>query len=479
MIMRSKNIISWGLALGLLTLIGCQTNKELPKLQKEQLPTEFLNRSASLETDTSANLAELSYRDFFSDEQLVALIDSGLQRNNNMLVAVKQIESAQETLKQMKWGYLPTADLSIGAASINRPSNNSMNGMMASQFMGKSYMEDYSSTLSISWEADIWGKIKNQKAGALAAYLSQKEAANAVRTGLIAGIAQGYYNLLLFDQQKIISQQNLAIVDSTLHITKVQQRLGLSNSLAVQQMENSRDNLLKSIRIIAENTAIQENALSALVGKLPALQTGRGSLLALKERTVFGTGVPAAMLSRRPDIRAAEYAFLQTVSDVKVSRANMYPALRITAQGGLNSFTSSNWFNIPGSLFGMVSGSLTQPLLQGRRLKTALNQAVIRSEQAELQFKEAVLQAASEVSTTMEQIASLQDQQRYNDQLVERNRQLIQQAKILFRNDMATYLEVLAAQQSKLQAELDQMQVKSKMLYAEVALYKALGGGLN
>jgi multidrug efflux system outer membrane protein len=220
MIMRSKNIISWGLALGLLTMIGCQTNKELPKLQKEQLPNEFLSRSASLETDTSANLAELSYRDFFSDEQLVALIDSGLQRNNNMLVAVKQIESAQETLKQMKWGYLPTADLSIGAASINRPSNNSMNGMMASQFMGKSYMEDYSSTLSISWEADIWGKIKNQKAGALAAYLSQKEAANAVRTGLIAGIAQGYYNLLLFDQQKIISQQNLVIVDSTLHITQ-------------------------------------------------------------------------------------------------------------------------------------------------------------------------------------------------------------------------------------------------------------------
>ncbi len=349
MIMRSKNIISWGLALGLLTMIGCQTNKELPKLQKEQLPAEFLSRSSSLETDTSANLAELSYRDFFSDEQLVALIDSGLQRNNNMLVAVKQIESAQETLKQMKWGYLPTADLSIGAASINRPSNNSMNGMMASQFMGKSYMEDYSSTLAISWEADIWGKIKNQKAGALAAYLSQKEAANAVRTGLIAGIAQGYYNLLLFDQQKIISQQNLAIVDSTLHITKVQQRLGLSNSLAVQQMENSRDNLLKSIRIIAENTAIQENALSALVGKLPALQMDRGSLLALKERTVFGTGVPAAMLSRRPDIRAAEYAFLQTVSDVKVSRANMYPALRITAQGGLNSFTSRNLFNIHGS----------------------------------------------------------------------------------------------------------------------------------
>ncbi len=468
-----------GIIGSLLLLLGCKTNRQIPALQKEQLPQQFLTKNESVEVDTAADLAALSYRDFFKDEKLIALIDSGLLHNNNLLVAVKQIESAQETMKKMKWGYLPVVDLSVGAASINRPSNNSMNGMMASQFMGKSYMEDYSSTLTLSWEADIWGKIKNQNAGALASYLAQKEATIAVRTGLIAGIAQGYYNLLLFDQQKLISQQNLAIVDSTLQITQVQQRLGLSTSLAVQQMENSRDNLLKSIRVIEENIAIQENALQALVGQFPKDDISRGNLLSLVERDVFATGVPADMLSRRPDIKQAEYTFLQTVSDIKVTRANMYPALRITAQGGLNSFTASNWFTVPGSLFGMLSGSLTQPLLQGRQLKTAYNQAIIRSEQAELQFKETVLQAVGEVSNTLEQIASLQDQQQYNDQLVARNQQLVKQAKVLFKNDMATYLEVLTAQQSKLQAELDQMQVKSKKLYAEVTLYKALGGGAN
>ncbi|WP_343555101.1 efflux transporter outer membrane subunit [Sphingobacterium sp.] len=477
--MRSKNNICLGIICSLLLLLGCKTNRQIPVLQNEQLPQQFLTKNESVEVDTAADLAVLSYRDFFKDEKLIALIDSGLLHNNNLLVAVKQIELAQETMKKMKWGYLPVVDLSVGAASINRPSNNSMNGMMASQFMGKSYMEDYSSTLTLSWEADIWGKIKNQNAGALASYLAQKEATIAVRTGLIAGIAHGYYNLLLFDQQKLISQQNLAIVDSTLQITQVQQRLGLSTSLAVQQMENSRDNLLKSIRIIEENIAIQENALQALVGQFPKDGISRGDLLSLVERDVFATGVPADMLSRRPDIKQAEYTFLQTVSDIKVTRANMYPALRITAQGGLNSFTASNWFTIPGSLFGMLSSSLTQPLLQGRQLKTAFNQAIIRSEQAELQFKETVLQAVGEVSNTLEQIASLQDQQRYNDQLVARNQQLVKQAKILFKNDMATYLEVLTAQQSKLQAELDQMQVKSKKLYAEVALYKALGGGAN
>ncbi|TYR31795.1 efflux transporter outer membrane subunit [Sphingobacterium phlebotomi] len=473
-----RNIVSLGFLFGLCFMTGCRSSQQLAKQQPAEVPEEFVYSHGQLDIDTTEALATLSYHEFFADEQLIALIDSGLVRNNNMLVAIKQIESAQETMKQAKWGNLPFVDLSAGVASITRPSDNSMNGIMASQFMGQSYMEDYSSKLTISWEADIWGKIKSQKAATLAGYLETQEATNAVRTSLIAGIAQSYYNLLLLDQQKVISEQNLAIVDSTLEITKVQLRLGMTTSLAVQQLENSRDNLLKAIRVIDENRGVQENALNALVGEMPQHLTKRGNIRDLQLRDNLATGVPAALLSRRPDVKQAEYAFLRSSSGVKVARANMYPALRITAEGGLNAFTASNWFNVPGSLFGVLSGSLTQPLLQGRRLKTAYNQANIQAEQAELQFKESVLQAVTEVSTILEQISSLQDQQVYNNQLVKRNQELIEQAKILFKNDMATYLEILTAQQTKLQAELDQMQVKSQLLYAEVALYKALGGGV-
>lgn len=207
--------------------------------------------------------------------------------------------------------------------------------------------------------------------------------------------------------------------------------------------------------------------------------TTRSRLTDLNERNSFATGVPISLLELRPDIKQAEYIFRRSVSDFKFARANMYPSLRITAQGGLNAFRASDWFSIPGSLFGIVAGSLTQPLLQGRQLKTAYNQATIRSEQAELQYKESVLQAVTEVSTILEQIASLRDRQTFTGQQVARNQELIQQTNIMFRNDMATYLEVLAAQQSKLSAEIEQMQIKAQLLYAEVALYKALGGGVN
>lgn len=472
-----QKIYNTGYALSLLFMVGCATPKKVAEIPEQKLPEDFTYEMADIAIDSSDNIAVLSYKDFFQDDNLIALIDSGLLRNNNMQVAIKQIELAQETMKQVKWGYLPVVNLAAGSSSITRPSDNSMNGIMASQFMGKPYMEDYSSTLDVSWEADIWGKIKNQKAAALATYLESAEAVKAVRTGLISSIAQGYYNLLLFDQQKLVSQQNLAIVDSTLTMTKVQNRLGLSNSLAVKQLENSRDNLLKSIRQIEENITVQEYALHALVGELPKRGTERNVLTDLEERGIFETGVPANLLQLRPDIKQAEFSFRRSVSDIKIARANMYPSLRITAQGGLNAFRASEWFSLPGSLFGMVAGSLTQPLLQGRQLKTAYNQAGIRSEQAELRYKESVLQAVTEVSTILEQIASLREQQVYTNQQVERNQELIQQTNILFRNDMATYLDVLAAQQSKLQAELEQKQIKTQMLYAEVVLYKALGGG--
>ncbi len=474
-----NKIIQIGFGILLLTTMGCGGSKHLSSIPKSNISKDFSFETSSLPVDSTQTIASLSYKDFFKDKVLVDLIDAGIERNNNMQIAIKQIEIANETMKKARSGYLPLIDLSVATANVSRPSKNSLNGRFASEFFGSPYIQDYMSTVNLSWEADIWGKIKNEKAGALARYLESVEAVKAVRTSLVAGIAQGYYNLLMLDEQRLVSKQNLSIVDSTLVMVNVQNRLGTSNSLAVKQLENSRDDLLKSIRQIEENITLQEFAITALVGDFPSRNLVRNRLINLEESDNFPTGIPLDLLELRPDIKQAEFVFRRSVSDIKIARANMYPNLRITAQGGLNAFRASNWFSIPGSLFGMVAGSLTQPLLQGRQLKTAYNQAGLRSEQAELQYKESVLKAVTEVSTVLEQISSLKDRQIYTNQQVERNLELIQQTNIMFRNDMANYLEVLAAQQSKLNAEIEQMQIKGQLLNAEVTLYKALGGGSN
>lgn len=474
-----NKIIRAGFVVLVLTLMGCGSTKNLSNIPKSNIPEDFSFETSSITVDSTETIASLSYRDFFKDKVLIELIDAGLERNNNMQVAIKQIEIANETMKKAKLGYLPLIDLSVATANVSRPSENSLNGRFASDFFGSPYIQDYMSTVNLSWEADIWGKIKNEKAGALARYLESVVAVKAVRTSLVAGIAQGYYNLLMLDEQRLVSKQNLSIVDSTLVMVNIQNRLGTSNSLAVKQLENSRDDLLKSIRQIEENITLQEFATTALVGDFPSRNLIRNKLMDIPENNSFPTGIPLDLLEFRPDIKQAEFVFRRSVADIKIARANMYPSLRITAQGGLNAFRASNWFSIPGSLFGMMAGSLTQPLLQGRQLKTAFNQAGLRSEQAELQYKELVLQAVTEVSTVLEQISSLKDRQIYTNQQVERNLELIRQTNIMFRNDMANYLEVLAAQQSKLNAEIEQMQIKGQILSAEVTLYKALGGGAN
>lgn len=462
------------LCLTLMVTTACKSVKYVPN--QTAVPATFQQDNGAIESDSSS-IATLSYKEFFSDQILLDLIDTALLNNNNLQVAIKQIDIATESMKQAKWGYLPQIGFSVGTGTVTRPSDNSMNGMMAGQFMGKKYMEDYTTAVNISWEADIWGKIKGRKEMALSSYLQTQEASKAIQTRLVSTIAQGYYNLLMLDLQKDISLKNLSLIDNILQMTRVQHALGLTTLLAVQQQEGNRDLVLKSIPVLDEQIIIQENTLQALVGRMPGHIERKTSLLTLQTKDHLATGVPAMMLALRPDVRTAELEVQKSFAQVHVAKVSMYPSLNITAQGGLNAFKASDWFNIPGSLFGALTGSLTQPILQGRQLKTAFNQSKIASAQAEIQFKESVLQAVGEVSNILASMASLKEQEEISRGLVARNQEMIRNADILFKNDMATYLEVIAAQQSKLQAELDNAAIKSQRLYTEVNLYRALGGG--
>lgn len=191
----------------------------------------------------------------------------------------------------------------------------------------------------------------------------------------------------------------------------------------------------------------------------------------------LSTGIPSELLSYRPDIKTQELNFRRSVASINIAKANMYPVLNITAQGGLNAFKASDWFSIPGSLFGMAAGSLMQPLLQGKQLKTQYEQAKISSQQAELQFKQSVIQAVGEVSDVLVQTDKLKEQRSIAEALVKRSNETVKNAETLFKYSEASYLEMLVAQTNKLQAELDLANIKTQQLNATTSLYRALGGG--
>lgn len=437
------------------------------------LPEAFRNETAS---DTT-NIATISYKDFFKDPVLVGLIDKAIKQNNDLKIALKQIESASLGYTRSKWGNIPKIDATIASGSITRPSDNSLNGISLGQFLGQKYIEDYNTSFNISWEADIWGKISGAKEEALAEFLKTQEAAKAVKTRLVSEVVQGYFNLLMLDKQLEINQKNLSFADSTLTILKKQQELGMITSLAVQQQEITKDQIAKNIPATESLINIQENALSILTGVMPDKIERTSTLDAVVMPDNFATGIPSQLLAYRPDVKSSELDFRKSIATVHIAKMSMYPALNITAQGGLNSFKSSNWFEVPGSLFGIATGAIAQPILNGKRLKTQYKQAQIASEQAEITFKQSVLKAVGEVSDALVQIEKLGQQQQIGESLATKADEVAKNSLTLYKYNEATYLEVIIAQSNRLQSELDLAAIKTQRLNAITALYRSLGGG--
>ena len=454
------------------TIISCNVSKNI-ETPKDAFPENF--RNASVSTDTTS-IGDLEWKNFFTEKDITQLIDSAITRNNNLQIATKNIEIAQFRFTQSKWGNVPQANLFVNASTSN-PSDNSFTGKNLSQALGQNHIDDYSAGVSLSWEADIWGKIRNQKKGAFAEYLQSEEVKKALQTTIVANVSSGYYNLLMLDAQLQIARQNLKLNDSTTKIIKLKYDAGQVTSLAIQQSEAQKLNAAQLIPLLEQNIAIQENALSVLTGSFPNSKQRSIRLSSIEVKNNASIGIPSSLVSRRPDVRSAELALKVANANVGITKADLYPSLKITAQGGLNSFETSNWFNIPASLFGTIAGGLTQPLLNNKKVRTQYNIAVAEREKAVLSFRQAVLVAVSEVSNALVKVEKLALQEAFLQERVKTLQQATKNSNLLFKNGMAEYLEVLSAQANILQSELELANMKREQLIANIELYRSLGGG--
>jgi efflux transporter, outer membrane factor (OMF) lipoprotein, NodT family len=456
----------------LVVLAGCKVSKDVA-IPKAAIPENFRNASSS---DTTS-IGNVSVKNFFTEEGVQRLIDTALLRNYDMQIALKNIESAEVLFKQSKLGNIPELTLQV-TANANRPSDNSLNGLSAGQFLKTKVIQDYNANVGLAWEADIWGKIKGQKQAALATYLQTSEARKAIQTRVVANVAQGYYRLLMMDAQMAVAKKNLLLNDSTLRIIHMQFDAGQVTSLAIQQAEAQQLVAAQLIPELEQNITIQENALRILTGQLPGAVERLASLEKTNIPLQLSSGVPSSMVSRRPDVKSAELSLNIANAKVGIAKASMYPSLSITASGGLNSFKASNWFNIPASLFGVVGGGLTQPIFQRRQLKSQYELAKIDREKVVLEFRQSVLNAVGEVSDELVKLEKLKLQYDISSKRVTTLQEAVKNANLLFRNGMATYLEVITAQSNSLQSELELAAIKTAQLNASVELYRSLGGGI-
>lgn len=418
------------------------------------------------------------WKSYYKDPMLVSLIEKALVKNNEVLIAMKSMEQLDLTYKQAKLSLLPTLDFDAGA-SRSYQSKNSLNGSLSAQFIGKDYMDDYSANLRLSWEADIWGKAAMQKRDAKAGYFAQKENLSALKTRIIVQVAQSYYNLLGLDEQLKIAQKNIDLSNSTLSMMQMQYQSGLISSLALYQTEAQKKTAELLVPLAEANIAVQENALQILCGEYPDSITRSGNLDVAELNVTLSSGVPVSLLSRRPDVKAAEYAVMSANAKTGLAKATMYPTLSLSPSIGINSFEFDTWFNFPGSVTKTIAANLVQPIFKKRQLRTAYEIAVLEQEKAVVQFKQSFIVAVGEVSDAMSKLKNADKRMELATEKSVSLDKATHDANLLYKSGMATYLEVIVAQNSALQNDLDVVAIKLEKLNAAINLYRALGGGVE
>lgn len=445
------------------------------KYQQEELHLPVAYRQ---ELTVTSDSIQLPWRSFFRDEQLTVWIEKALVHNSDIAIALKNMEQLDLTFKQAKLGLLPTLDFTAGA-SRNYNSKNSMNGQMAQQFAGGSYIDDYSSSLRMTWEVDIWGKARLQKQVAQSDYFAQRENLAALKTRIIVQVAQAYYNLVSLDEQLAIAQENIDLSTTTLQMMQLQYEAGQINSLAVEQTTAQLKTAELLLPLINQNRAIQENALSILCGTYTEKIDRTIGLKKIVQEEVLATGVPAQLLSRRPDVKAAEYAVVANHAKMGLAKTAMYPSISISPAIGTNAIKFNDWFDLSNSLTKTLLGNLTAPIFQKRALTTAYKTALLEEEKARIQFKQTVLQAVGEVSDELAKYKAASERLALMQQKTAALDKATRDALKLYQSGMATYLEVITTQNNNLQNALDQSTTKMEMLNASVGLYRALGGGIE
>lgn len=471
--MYNRRILIVYIPVLVVALSACKVGKDYQQ-PEVKMPESFTAQSLA---DTSS-IANVNWKEFFTDTTLQSLLDKGIQYNNDLLIARKRIEVAQQYVKQARLLWFPEINAAI-SGQYSRPSKNSLNGVSLQGFLKQSHLENYNASVNISWEIDIWGKISRQKEAALAEYLRSYEGSKAVQTQLVSDIAQGYFNLLMLDRQLEIAKKNLALSDTILNVTSLLKTSGEVTALAVQQAEAQRQTTALLIPQLEQDIVTQQNALQVLTGQFPGEVARTAELSDIQFRDELPTGLPAALLSRRPDVRAAELSLVAANAQVGISKAQMYPGLNITAGGGIESYQFKNWFNIPNSLFGLAAGAIAQPVFNRRRLKTDYEVAKLEREQEVINFKQSILVATSEVENSLVNIEKLKEQYRIADSRADTLGKAVFNARLLFNSAMANYLEVITAQGNALQAELELAVIQRSRLAAVVDLYRSLGGGWN
>jgi outer membrane protein, multidrug efflux system len=453
----------------LATVIGfvsCRSYKDLPEAGKVNVEG-IIRDSVTNKTDTTT-IADIPWKDYFTDSKLQVLINEGLQKNLDMQIALTRITEAEGSLDMSAASKLPV----VSAGLQNTTTITSSGG---DNVLGKR-TNVLQLGLSASWEIDLWGKLNSQSKIKYASLLSSYEYKNLLQTQLVANIAKAYYTLLAYDEELSITKETIETLQKSYETMQQLMESGQQNAAAVEQSKA----LLYSTKLSAVNLESsirqQENVISILLGR-PLGNVDRSSIDNQIVNEHLAYGVPMQLLSRRPDVKQAELSFRSYCASTDVAKANFYPSLTIsTASLGFASGDFSSLLK-PGSIAAEIIAGITQPIFNQHKLKGNLKVAQAQQQESLLTFQSTLLSAGQEVSDILFGYQNSLNKNPLRKEQITSLTNAVDFTHDLLLSGEANYYEVLSAQQSLLSAQLSQVTDKLEQLTYGVNLYKALGGG--
>lgn len=425
-----------------------------------EVPDGLYGSEAVLANDTNS-FGNLSWKDVFTDAQLQELIDSALVRNTDMQTAHLRVKEAEAALMTAKLSYLPSFFLAPEGA--------------VSSFDRNKAVQTYTLPVAASWELEVFGRITNNKRRSKAAYEQSKEYEQAVKTQLIAAVANNYYTLLMLDAQYEIAVATEGVWKESVHTARAMKGAGMMTEAGLAQTEATYYTVATTLLDLKEQINRAENSLSLMLADTPH-RIPRGKLTDQQIPENLSVGIPLQMLANRPDVRSAEFSLAQAFYATNTARTAFYPTLTLSGSAGWTNSAGGMIVN-PGKLIASALASLTQPIFNKGANVAQLKIAKAQQEEARLGFQQTLLNAGVEVNEALVQYQTAQTKATLYNKQVEALENATRSTRLLMTHGNTTYLEVLTAQQSLLNAQLTQVANRFTEIQGMITLYHALGGG--
>ena len=470
------------LIVGALTVFsGCTATKSLPDWAHRAVPDTYAGNS-----DTT-NTADLSWRDFFNDPNLVQLIDTALANHPDMAAALHQIEIAQANLRLRKSAMFPSVD-ALAEAGLYRYGFYTADGIGNYDTNFSDNLEedeklpdplpDYFVGLRASWEIDLWGKLKNRKRAAYQRFLSSYEGRHLVQTALIEEVATTYYDLLALDNELSILRKNINLQQDALEIIQVQKDAGRADELGVQQFIALVHNAQGQEQEIQQQISASEAHLNFLLGRFQGdIPRDTTSWMTSAFTDSIQVGTPAQFLALRPDVRRAQLELLAAGAEQLAVKAEFLPSLVLSPYIGMQAFDIDKLLLAPTSVAYGILGGITAPVFNQRSIRSAYEAAKATHGIAFLNYEQSVLKAWEEVQSTMNARDYIIRRADHNHQEVLALQKAVDASHELFKAGRASYLDIITAQRAALDAELNLVRTRREKAVNKLLLYKALGGG--